>query len=421
MSDTRHSVPNSNAGGGGSSADLGGPSLPRLLRRIVWRGQGGRPFISAALGFLLGFAFLLLAVQLYDRVYSGLRADLKSGELSRYLVLHKRIGSAQVMGKASPNLNTAELEDLRSQPFVEDLSPFRANSFSAALTLEQFPDMQVLVPLESVDENFLDTIPENFSWQQGYRQIPVVISSEFLNLYNAVLAPSMNYPRFTREFVMSYPLEILLLGNGRRASMRIKVVGFSDRILSVLVPPEFLEYANNTYGSGTRDEYARVIARVADPGDPALLDYLEKNKLETGSDALQSTAAGALKALLGVLGVLGVLFLALALVIFIMAFELTISRARTEIDLLIQLGHPVPALVRAVLGAFVPGVLVLAAVALVGVVFAVRRLASLFAAQGFPLEPGIWWGVWVAAVLFVGGVIGLSAWSVRRSLSRVAR
>jgi hypothetical protein len=397
------------------------PSLPRLVRRIVWRGQGTRPFASAALGFLLGFAFLLMAVQLYDRVYSGLRADLASGELSRYLVLHKRVGTAQVMGRANPNFNAGELDELRAQPFVEDAAPFRANSFSAALTLEQFPDMQVLVPLESVDDAFLDTVPANFTWEPGQDRIPVVISSEFLNLYNAVLAPSMNYPRFTREFVMSYPLEILLLGNGRRANMRIRVVGFSDRILSVLVPPEFLTWANDTYGSGTRDEYARVIARVADPGDPAFRDWMARKDYETGSDALQATAAGALQAVLGVLGVLGLLFLALALVIFIMAFELTISRARAEIDLLIQLGHPLPSLVRAVLGAFVPGVLGLAAVALAGVVVAVRQLGAVFARQGFPLEPGIWWGVWAAAALFVGAVLALSAWSVRRSLNRVAR
>ena len=396
-------------------------SLGQLVRRIIWRGQGQRPFLSAALGFLLGFAFLLMAVQLYDRVYSGLRSDLKSGELSRYLVLHKRVGTAQVMGKESPNFDTEDLAELQVQPFVEDLAPFRANSFSAALTLEQFPDMQVLVPLESVADQFLDTIPDNFVWTPGDDRIPVVISSEFLNLYNAVLAPSMNYPRFTREFVMQYPLEILLLGNGRSHNMAIKVVGFSDRILSVLVPGEFLTWANKTYGSGNSESYARVIIRVADPGDPALQSYLSRMDYETGSDALQATAAGALQALLGVLGVLGLLFLALAIVIFVMAFELTISRARAEIDLLIQLGHPLPSLVRAVLGAFVPGVLGLAAVAMVGVIFAVRSLADTFAAQGFPLKPGIWWGVWLAATLFVGAVLLVSAWSVRRSLDRVAR
>ncbi|GEM_PF-796947 len=395
--------------------------MTRLLRQIIWRGQSRRSFVFAGIGFLLGLSFLLLAVQLYDRVYSGIRADLESGELSRYLVLHKRIGNAQVMGKASPNFNEAEVEELRGQAFVQELAPFRGNSFAAAMTMEQFEDMQVLLPLESVEDAFLDTIPNGWSWSAEDARIPVILSSEFLNLYNAVLAPSMNYPRFTREFIQQYPLEILLIGNGQKRSMPIRVVGFSDRILSVLVPGEFLSWANEEYGSGERAEYARVIAQVSDPGDEALKRFLETKDYETSQDALKGTAAGALQALLALLAFLGLLFFALATVIFLMAFELTISRSRQEIDLLIQLGHTLPSLTRAVAGMFVPVVLGLGGVSILLLLVVVNLLSDAISAQGLAIESGIWSGVWLAAIVFLGSVMALSLWRIHASLVALAR
>ena len=395
--------------------------MKALLRHIIWQGQGRLPFIFAGVGFLLGLTFLLLSVQLYNRVYSGIRADLESGELSRYLVLHKRIGTAQVMGKASSNFNDKELAEIAEQPFVLELAPFKGNSFAAAMTMEQIQDMQVLLPLESVEDRFLDTIPNGWEWDPSDERIPVIISSEFLNLYNAVLAPSMNYPRFTREFVQQYSLEILLMGNGRQRSMKIKVVGFSDRILSVLVPDEFLTWANNEYGSGDRKEYARAIAQVADPGDPKLQQFLKKHDYETSQDSLKGTAAGALQALLGIMAFLGLSFFVLATIIFLMAFELTIARARQEIDLLIQLGHTLPSLTYAVAGTFVPAVLGISTVSIGLLIVVVRLLSSKIVEQGLIIAPGIWWGVWLSAVIFVGATIGLSILRIWRSLVALAR
>ncbi len=394
--------------------------MKSLLRQIIWKGQGRRSFVFAGIGFLLGLSFVLLAVQLYNRVYADIRADLESGELSRYLVLHKRIGNAQVMGKASANFSDREVAEFGEQPFILDLAPFRGNSFAAALTMEQFQDMQILLPAETVDNRFLDTIPDGWTWKPGDDRIPVIISSEFLNLYNAVLAPSMNYPRFTRDFIQQYPLEIVLIGNGKRRSMPIRVVGFSDRILSALVPAEFMTWANQEYGSGERGEYSRVIARVSDPGDPALKRYLESKDYETNQDALKGTAAGALQALLGILAFLGLLFFALATVIFLMAFELTISRARQEIDLLIQLGHTLPSLTRAVAGTFIPVVLGISGLSILLLVLTVRVLGSKITGQGLEMEPGIWWGVWVSAAAFISLIIGLSVWRIRASLAALA-
>jgi hypothetical protein len=394
--------------------------VSRLLRDIVWKGQGRQAFVYAGFGFLLGLSFVLLSVQLYDRVYAGLRADLKAGSLARYLVVHKRIGNAQLMGRASAYFSEEEIDQLRAQPFVVDLGVFRSNSFTAALTMEQFQDMQVMLPLESLDDRFLDTIPPGWAWEPGDERIPVLLSSEFINLYNSVLAPSMNYPLFTRDFIQQYPLDIFLIGNRERRSMPIQVVGFSDRILSVLVPGTFLSWANEQYGGGERNRYSRLMLQVEDPGDPAIKAYLKKNNLETNQDALKSTAAGALQALLGILALLGLFFFVLAMVIFLMAFELTISRARREIDLLIQLGYTLPALVRAVMGSLLPVVLGLSALSILLLHLSYGLLRDSAPMQQFEAAAGIWWGVYAAAAASLILVLALSLWRIRSSLIKLA-
>ena len=194
-----------------------------------------------------------------------------------------------------------------------------------------------------------------------------------------------------------------------------------DRILSVLVPDEFLTWANNEYGSGDRKEYARAIAQVADPGDPKLQQFLKKHDYETSQDSLKGTAAGALQALLGIMAFLGLSFFVLATIIFLMAFELTIARARQEIDLLIQLGHTLPSLTYAVAGTFVPAVLGISTVSIGLLIVVVRLLSSKIVEQGLIIAPGIWWGVWLSAVIFVGATIGLSIWRIWRSLVALAR
>ncbi|MFT7590046.1 MAG: hypothetical protein ACI959_002268, partial [Limisphaerales bacterium] len=295
------------------------------------------------------------------------------------------------------------------------------NTFTAAITLEQFQDMQVMLPLEGVESRFMDTIPDDFSWEKGDEFIPVVISSEFLNLYNTVLAPSMNYPRFTREFVQSYPLEVLLIGNGKRQTMPLQVVGFSDRILSGLVPEEFLSWANEEFGTGARGEFARVIAQVDDPGNPEIQKFLQTKDYETNRDQLRSTASGAVRAMLAVMALLGFLFLALATIIFLMAFELTIARAQREIDLLIQLGHTLPTLVKALVGTFVPVLLGIGLLSVILLMVINSQLNSFFIQGGYLVKPGLWIGVWIAAFIFIVLVIGLSIWRIRASLVKLAR
>lgn len=340
--------------------------------------------------------------------------------MSRYIVIQKEIGPAQLTGAASANFDLEEVEEIREFPFVQDVDVFRANSFTAALSMEQFRDMQVYIPLESIKDEFLDTIPDQWDWKPGDTELPIIISSEFLNLYNAVLAPSMNYPQFTREIVTNYRIEILLIGNGYRQYMPARVVGFSDRVLSVLVPQTFLDWGNQRFGSGNNTEFSRVMLQVDDPGDPQIKKTFEEEGLETNKDQLRGTAVGALRAALSAIGLLGILFIVLATLIFLMAFELVVSRSKDEIALLIQLGHEVPKLTQVLARSYAPliiGISVFGIVLLIPLQGLIRNSLS---NQGLAVESGIWIGTLITAILVNVLVLGLSWWRLRTSLTKLA-
>jgi hypothetical protein len=50
-----------------------------------------------------------------------------------------------------------------------------------------------------------------------------------------------------------------------------------------------------------------------------------------------------------------------------------------------------------------------------------RLLSDTISAQGLAIEPGIWAGVWGAALVFLGSVMALSLWRIHASLVALAR
>jgi uncharacterized protein (DUF2062 family) len=117
------------------------------------------------------------------------------------------------------------------------------------------------------------------------------------------------------------------------------VVGLSDRIVSVLVPQTFLDWANKNFGYSDVVKSTRVVIKTKDPSDPALSKYLEEKHLRTNEDKTRfSKARTAVNVVVGVVGFFGVVMLLFALLVFSLFIQLTIASCKTEIQLLITLG-----------------------------------------------------------------------------------
>lgn len=65
------------------------------------------------------------------------------------------------------------------------------------------------------------------------------------------------------------PLEVELRGEGKRQHFEGRIVGFSDRLNTILVPQQFMDWANQTFAPEKTVGFSRLIVEAGNPADPA--------------------------------------------------------------------------------------------------------------------------------------------------------
>ena len=81
--------------------------------------------------------------------------------------------------------------------------------------------------------------------------VPIILPRDFLMLINYGIAESQGLPQISEDLLAAARLKINMSGHGKRGHETGKVVGFSDKISSILVPESFLEYSNGLYGGSS--------------------------------------------------------------------------------------------------------------------------------------------------------------------------
>ena len=72
----------------------------------------------------------------------------------------------------------------------------------------------------------------------------------YLNLYNFGFAQSRSLPQLSEGVMGMVNLDIRITGVGRTENFKGKIVGFSNRLNTILVPETFMTWANNEFRPG---------------------------------------------------------------------------------------------------------------------------------------------------------------------------
>lgn len=315
--------------------------MNQLLKKIIRSGVGRSRFIMANVGLGVALLLILLAVQTQVNFNDLLHGKYNQNETADFLVINKAITADNQHSETKNAFTGAEISDIKKQPFVESLGEIKANNFS--ISLESYSKA---IPFysdgffEAVPDDFIDVKTDNWKWQEGQDDLPIIIPSSWLDIYNYGMALSRtNLPQLSPEAIKSIPLKITVKGRSNNIELTGHVVGLSDRIVSVLVPQTFLDWANKNFGYNDVVKSTRVVIKTKDPSDPALSKYLENNHLRTNEDKTRfSKARTAVNVVVGVVGFFGVIMLLFALLVFSLFIQLTIASCKTEIQLLITLG-----------------------------------------------------------------------------------
>lgn len=354
----------------------------KLLRKLLIRGGHNSRLWTAWLSLSMGTTLLLLAVMIWWNFQQLLWGGGKTDTLGNtFLTISKKVTDAN-MGK--PNLtifSAEEIESLRTLKGVQNVGTLTSNRFPAYITLHSTLGFSSEIFLESVPDAFIDKKPEGWFWAAGTREVPIILSKEFLNLYNYGFAISQGLPQLSEASIKSLSFDLILGSNDNRETFSARVSGFSDRITSVLVPQGFMDFANQTYGKTPSPGPSRLIVSISDPSNKAFINYLDKNNYNTNSEQLRwNRLRTIVEAIAIATGVLALLLMGISILGFVLFIELTIARAQQSLTLLAQIGYHPSVLKRFMLSRFLP-IMLLAIIMAFVLAAATQWVASILAAK----------------------------------------
>ena len=141
---------------------------------------------------------------------------------------------------------------------------------------------------ESVPDEYVDVNLDKWHFDEFSQVIPIIIPRNYLNLYNFGFAQSRSLPKLSEGLMNLIQMDISLRGNGRVEQFKGKIVGFSNRLNTILVPQTFMDWANKSFAPGKEAQPSRLIVEVKNPTDTAISNYFQQKHYETEGDGLDA-------------------------------------------------------------------------------------------------------------------------------------
>lgn len=390
--------------------------MHRLLRKIFQSRQNNQQTLFAGFGLMVGLVLLLWSLQVYFQIQALLNSQDKYSE---YLVLSKKVSLNNAFFLSRATFSEKEIRRLKQQAFVDDVGAFISNQYQVmAFASESLPFRTELF-FESVPDKFLDVKPQDWRWNESSKFIPVVISRDMLNLYNFGYALAKGLPQLPASAVKGFPVKARVRGPQGQRTFDARIVGFTERISSVLVPESFMTWANQNIGENQSVAPSRIIVKVNNTTDPRLAKYLDSNKYQINQDRLKASRAGAVvQIVMSVIGFVGLIFMALSFVVFSQNFRVIIAETKEEIRLLTQLGYTIQILARFLVTYFAIFIGVIVILASLLLYYAIITSQQFLRDQGLDIYSGISPSVIGIGLLFVGLILIINILSVIRLLKK---
>lgn len=310
----------------------------KLLRENISKPQ----LIGFAVTSLIGMSIVLLAFQFYfdiNPLFTGKDKLLKED----YLTITKKVGILGGLSSRSNGFSQNEIDDLKKQPFVKNVGAFTPSQFNVfggfnsqklgiAFNTEMF--------FESVPDQFIDVASDSWRFSPVDNTVPIILPKNYLDLYNFGFAQASSMPRISEQLIGLINLDISITGrNGLRQQMKGRIVGFSNRLNSILVPETFMTWANQQYG-GTPLEPARLIIEVSNIADPNLSGYFKDKGFEiSGDNTTASKMSFFLKIIIGIVVSVGVLICVLSFFILVLSIYLLLEKNMNKLKTLRLIGY----------------------------------------------------------------------------------
>jgi Cell division protein len=308
----------------------------KLLRQNISKAQFAGFFIANIIGLtivLLGIQFFFDINPLFSEKEEILKRD--------FIVVTKKVGILSTLSSGSTGFSKTELEDIKKENFVKAVGPFVASNYRVYAGIE-FGGRAIRTDMffESVPDDFIDVKSESWGFTEDQDFIPIIVPKNYLDLYNFGFAEARSMPKITESMVSMLSLKVYISGNNERKEFKGNVVGFSNRINTILVPETFMMWANSTFGGEEERRPSRLMIEVNNPSDPNIATFLNsKGYVAEGEDAAASKMSFFLKMLVGIVIVIGIIICILSFFILTLSIYLLIEKNTDKLQNLRLIGY----------------------------------------------------------------------------------
>ncbi|MDE6159490.1 MAG: ABC transporter permease [Bacteroidaceae bacterium] len=312
---------------------------------LVWKLLRRHVSVAQLLGFffanLLGMLIVLLSVQFYFDLKPLILGDDNGAIKGDFVIVSKQVG-----GISSDNsFDDEEVAEVRSQRFVKSVGMFTASRFKVygMMGIGGGPSMGTQMFFESVPDKFVDV--NSTQWKvtesgDGVPVVPIILPRNYLSLYNFGFAQSQSLPQISEGTVSMMDITLRFRGNGLEEYMRGKVVGFSSRINTILVPDDFLRQCNMRFASGEDTRHSRLILEVSNPADDAIPLFMQEKGYEIDEGKLDAgKMMYFLRLVSGIVMAVGILISALSLYILMLSIFLLVQKNTQKLRNLLLIGY----------------------------------------------------------------------------------
>ncbi len=309
----------------------------KLLRRHISLPQFAGFFLSN----LFGMWVVMLGVQFYRDIVPVLTQE-DSFINNNFLVVSKRVTTLGTLSGRTNAFTPEDTLDLSAQPFCRRVGAFTASRYkvSASMGFNGAAPFTTEMFFEAVPDGFVDAPAGEWRYSPGEDEVPVILPRAYIALYNFGFAQSRGLPKVSDGLVGMIDMRVFVSSGGRHGEFKGRVIGFSGRVNTILVPQSFMDWSNAEYDPDGCDEPSRVMVEVANPTDPAVAQYMQRkgydvedNKLDAGKTTYF------LRVVVGVVLLVGLLVSLLSFYILMLSVYLLVQKNSRKLENLLLLGY----------------------------------------------------------------------------------
>lgn len=389
----------------------------KLLRQHISVPQFAGFFFANLFGVLIvlsGFQFYRDVLPVFTAEDSFMKSD--------YIIVNKKIGTAGTLSGRDNTFNRAEIDELAARKFVSRVGQFTSTAYKvdASMGVNGTRVVNSELFFESIPDAFVDVPLKDWHYTPGEHVVPIILPRSYITMYNFGFAQSHALPKISDGLVGMIDLDIFISGNGHQDRFKGKVIGFSGRLNSILVPQSFMDWSNRRYAPDTEPAPHRLIIEVGNPADENIAKYMDSKgyDVEDGNLNAEKTTYF-LRMMVSMVVIVGLIISALSFYILMLSIYLLVQKNASKLENLLLLGYS-------------PGrvalpyqllTVILNALVLVIVWIALYFIRSYYMSIIETLFPDIEDGSIVPAVgfglLLFAGVSLLNLWVVRRKIMRI--